>query len=134
MALNKYAFNSFFQMGSNLHQDADLRIVIFVSSSTKAFKFVDKKFNICNFLANPTLNLLMKPFYDTIFQHSNLPRKCPIKGNILYRINDAIFSDEMLPSYVPPNINANVSIMLYERKKLFEHVIVEGSSIALTGN
>ncbi|XP_059221692.1 uncharacterized protein LOC131996224 [Stomoxys calcitrans] len=132
LAEGKYTVGTLGKLASDLDRDAELNPKFFYSiKGGKWVKYLDLKFNICDGL-HALLSLpLANTIKNDVLEVSNIPNKCPIKGNFMYNISNVLITNKYFPSYTPREMDFNGSLTYLEHQKEFAILWFEGRTIPL---
>uniref|UniRef100_A0A1I8PFG5 Uncharacterized protein n=1 Tax=Stomoxys calcitrans TaxID=35570 RepID=A0A1I8PFG5_STOCA len=127
-----YALDMSFMYSKDLPKTAEWHTLIYFTHAQvkagKPVKFLDFKINICNFLTTAMGVPFVKVLVEEMRKTSNLPYKCPLKGNFLYTLsNFSINSAKFLPAYAPL-IKFNFTFNTYENQNHISKIFVMGST------
>ncbi|XP_037956252.1 uncharacterized protein LOC119685913 [Teleopsis dalmanni] len=93
----------------------DFRIVM-ERGNQKNFELLKFKADGCNILNKQAKNPIMNAMFKRVFQASNFPSRCPIKGNITYKTDKFAIDPESFPMYTP-EMNFTTKLYFYSEKK-----------------
>ncbi|XP_073836709.1 uncharacterized protein isoform X2 [Musca autumnalis] len=94
----------------------------------KNIKLVDVKFKVCQILGQVRRVPMVMKFVDSMMERSNLPLKCPIKGNFMYNVTNIMLSDTNFPTYMPSS-TFDVNVTFFEKKDLLAYFTFGGDII-----
>ncbi|XP_075167775.1 uncharacterized protein LOC142239920 [Haematobia irritans] len=125
-----YLLNVEFMYDRNIGENVQFHIYIYANllNNPKAVKFLDIKFNICNFLGSSATNPIMKSLMTELWKTTNMPYECPMKANYLYTLTNYSISNILFPNYTP-HVKFNFTLDTVYSDKVVARFIVEGYTV-----
>ncbi|XP_075167404.1 uncharacterized protein LOC142239496 [Haematobia irritans] len=127
--------SAYFVFDREVDKDAEAHMLIYFTPSyrskrsAKPVKFVDLKMNICDILTQPMRVPILKVLFDEMRRTSNIPNRCPIKGNFLYSVANFTIDQSLLPPYVP-FVQFNFSLSFYEHAVKTSTLYLAGATVS----
>ncbi|XP_075158106.1 uncharacterized protein LOC142231381 [Haematobia irritans] len=112
-------------MGRNLHGRTyvDTR----VQNAKRPIRLFDFKINACKSINVVKLNKFVEPIFKEFKRTTNLPTRCPFKGNVIYRQDNFSVQDDKFPPFVPAAYFF-LKTELYDRSKLITKWAIESAT------
>ncbi|XP_059224888.1 uncharacterized protein LOC131997679 [Stomoxys calcitrans] len=103
LTTDAFVLNGHFMLNRPMDKNAEAGIVIKMNlpKQSKILKFLDVKVTICDSLTNMDKVPLIKEHFNELMTSSTLPVSCPIKANVLYKINNYTITNNFFPIYTP---------------------------------
>ncbi|XP_073811864.1 uncharacterized protein [Musca autumnalis] len=124
---NSFIFSELLMLDRNMNRNFEMHLWISIKPARgkKSIQFLDVRFNVCEFLEQPLQVQLLKSLLNELFRSSNIPLKCPFKGNFLYTMKNFTFSDAYFPPYTPA-VNFTFQMEFFDMRKMFAITKITG--------
>ncbi|XP_059224889.1 uncharacterized protein LOC131997680 [Stomoxys calcitrans] len=132
LATGIFALNANLVLNRSLAKNAEVAITIAVNlpGQTKKIQVLDVKLKVCDILSNMGKVPMIKKHFNELMRSSTLPILCPIKGNVLYKINNYTITNDFFPNYTPV-MNFNYTVDFYEsNNRLVCKYFLAGATVA----
>ncbi|XP_059223352.1 uncharacterized protein LOC131997082 [Stomoxys calcitrans] len=96
--------------------------------SNRTITILDIRIHACSALKQMTSNMFVKRILIAFKKTNNLPTNCPLKANVLYRMDNFSVSDTYIPTFWPL-FNFTYTVELYDRSYLFAMWEVSGGLV-----
>ncbi|XP_075167400.1 uncharacterized protein LOC142239490 [Haematobia irritans] len=125
-----YLFFAKFMSNRQFNPDAEVRaqITLRMKGVTQPMKFLDLQIKICDVLSKASSVPIVRNLFDEARRTSNIPYKCPIKRNVLYRMHNYSLTAESIPPYATI-FNFTLEMDFYNEHKRFANTIVKGATV-----
>ncbi|KAI8117530.1 hypothetical protein CVS40_10630 [Lucilia cuprina] len=126
---NHYVFNEHLMFSKNMASGFNVRVYVDVNqlNSRHVVKVFDIRLEACQALNSTYGNKIYKFLFDELRRTSNIPYKCPFKGNFLYKFQNFSFTDKFLPSFTPL-LNFTFGLDFYEYQNLLATTKITGAT------